>query len=222
MSGALPPFGAGLGADILLLAVLTGIKPLRLIEQPEPFDNEEWIFELKHDGFRAVAYVNQSACRLVSRNGHPFDQFGPLCQWLASHLEVKEAVLDGEIVCLGSDGRSQFYDLLGKRGHPLFYAFDLLWLDGRDLRDEPLLGRKRRLEALVPAPPSRLLYVDHLEALGSAFFRQVCAMDLEGIIAKRRHGLYREGTRWIKIKNPTYSQAEGRGELFNQRRPKGP
>lgn len=201
--------------------MLAGIKPLRLIEQAEPFDNDEWLFELKHDGFRALAYVSEGSCRMVSRNGHRFDEFQALSQALERHLEGEEAVLDGEIVCLDEQGRSQFYELLARQGSPHFYAFDLLWLNGEDLRDRPLLERKQRLKALVPEPASGLLYVDHLEGCGTAFFQKVCDMDLEGIIAKRRHGLYREGTRWIKIKNPGYSQAQGRGELFNQRRQPG-
>lgn len=67
-------------------------------------------------GFRSVAYLKGDRCRLVSRNGHRFDQFGPLCQWLATHLNVEEAVVDGEIVCLDAGGRSQFYELLTRRG----------------------------------------------------------------------------------------------------------
>ena len=86
------------------------------------------------------------------------------------------------------------------------------------MRDRPLLERKAKLRLLVPEKDSRLLYVDHIEASGVALFEKVCEMDLEGIIAKRKKGLYREGTTWFKIKNAAYSQAEGRGEVFDRRR----
>ena len=105
-----------------------------------------------------------------------------------------------------------------RKGRFYYYAFDLLWLDGQDLRDRPLLERKAKLRSLVPEKDSRLLYVDHIEASGVVFFERVCEIDLEGIIAKRKKGLYREGTTWYKIKNAAYSQAEGRGELFDRRR----
>ena len=124
-------------------------------------------------------------------------------------------------VCLDDQGRSEFYDLMFHRGEPYFYAFDLLWGGGVDLRDLTLLERKARLKEVVPAPPSRLLYLDHVEDQGVELFEMVCKLDLEGIVAKPKQSPYREldgKPLWIKVKNPSYSQAEGRGELFNQRR----
>ena len=99
-----------------------------------------------------------------------------------------------------------------------FYAFDILWLDGKDLRELPLLKRKAILRGVVPDQPASVLYVDHFEERGVDLFRAVCESDLEGIVAKRRDGLYTpEETSWVKIKNPRYSQAEGRHELFEKR-----
>jgi bifunctional non-homologous end joining protein LigD len=100
----------------------------------EPFDHPEWIYELKYDGFRALAYIQDGSARLVSRNGDAFKSFDPLRVSLAAALPVREAILDGEIVHLASDGRPEFYPLLGRRGEPRLYAFDLLWLDGQDIR----------------------------------------------------------------------------------------
>jgi hypothetical protein len=100
---------------------------------------------------------------------------------------------------------------------PSFFAFDPLEVGGEDLRDQPLAVRKRRLRQIVPRADSRLLYVDHLERRVSALFRAACARDLEGIVAKWRHGRYeRDGvsTSWLKIKNPEYSQMARRHELF--------
>lgn len=114
----------------------------------DAFDHDDYIFELKMDGFRAIAHVGQDQTRLVSRRGNVYKRFTQLAA--AIHIELDgEAVLDGEIVCLGAKGRAQFYDLLRRRGTPVFYAFDLLWLDGEDLRSRPLFERKRLLRLIV-------------------------------------------------------------------------
>jgi ATP-dependent DNA ligase len=92
-----------------------------------------------------------------------------------------------------------------------------LTVEGQDLRDRPLNERKQWLKAIMPDIPARLLYVDHIEEQGQAFYRLCCENDLEGVVAKRKHGLYQSERRrssWIKIKNPDYSQKEGRAELF--------
>ena len=102
---------------------------------------------------------------------------------------------------------------------PAFCAFDLLWLNGRDLRGLPLLERKQMLQPLITPP---LLYVGHVERRGVDFFKAACRLDLEGIVAKASKGLYQsDATTWIKIKNPSYSQAAGRREFFDVLR-KGP
>ena len=105
------------------------------------------------------------------------------------------------------------------RGTPYFYAFDLLWRDGKDLRDRSLVERKEELRMIVREKAARVLYTDHVEERGLALYEHVCRMDLEGIVAKPAESPYvTEKPLWIKIKNPDYSQAEGRGELFNGRR----
>ena len=182
-----------------------------------PFDDPNWVFELKYDGFRALAAVEAGACSLVSRKGNTYKSFGTLCQQVAAAIG-HDAVLDGEIVHLDAAGRPQFYDLMRRRSPQHFIAFDLLWLGGEDLRQLPLLERKRRLRHLAPdAGP--VLYADHVAESGVELFRVVCEQDLEGIVSKRRDGLYTpEATTWVKIKNPRYSQAEGRRELFERRR----
>src|ERR1700674_3942777 len=105
------------------------------------------------DGFRALAHVGPDETRLVSRRGNVYKRFTELAA--AIHIELNcEAVLDGEIVCLNENGRPQFYDLLRRRGAPVLYAFDLLWLDGDDLRSRSLIERKRLLRSIVPQQPS--------------------------------------------------------------------
>jgi bifunctional non-homologous end joining protein LigD len=110
-------------------------------------------------------------------------------------------------------------DLMRRRGQQYYYAFDVLRLDGRDLRGLPLIERKLALRALVPLPPSSMLFIGHVAAAGTALFQAVCERDMEGIVAKFARGFYRpDETTWVKIRNPRYSQWDGRRELFEHRR----
>jgi len=177
--------------------------PMRLLRIPEPFDHPEFIFEPKLDGFRALAHVKGHRCELVSRNGHRFKSWPQLAQEIAHAVRARDAVLDGEICCLDPDGRSQFYRLMFRRDWPYFYAFDLLNVDGKDLRRVPLLERKRRLRAIIPLVDCRLLYLDHIRARGCALFEVACAEDLKGVVAKYAAGTYQtdgRSTSWLKIK----------------------
>jgi bifunctional non-homologous end joining protein LigD len=179
------------------------------------------LFELKLDGFRAIAHVEGHQCRLISRNGHRFNNWGVLCTEISHSIRAESVVLDGEIVCVDDDGRPNFHKLLFRRDWPYFFAFDLLSLDGKDLRQSPLIERKRLLKALMPTVESRLRYVDHVRQTGTEFYRLICREDLEGIVAKWKKGTYQATgrTSWRKIKNSDYSQAVDRHELFEKRRP---
>ena len=190
-----------------------------LLRIPRPFDHPDFVYELKLDGFRALAHIADGRCRLISRNGHEFGQWEPLKTEIARSVRCPSAVLDGEIVCLNADGRSNFYALMFRRRSPFFCAFDALEIDGVDLRGLPLLERKRRLFNVMPRIESRVRYVDYVHGRGSELFALACAHDLEGIVAKWAPGTYQSGgrTSWLKIKNPTYSQMEGRHNLFEVR-----
>jgi hypothetical protein len=111
-----------------------------------------------------------------------------------------------------------------QRGEPCFFAFDLLMSDGKDLRTEKLTDRKQELRRLMSKiPESRMRYADHVQHHGTALFQRVCKMDLEGIVSKHSLASYTtERTTWFKIKNPKYSQMEGREELFERERHKEP
>ena len=175
---------------------------------------------MKHDGFRALAHVTGHHCELRSRNGHVFQHWPQLCEELARAVKAHNAIIDGEIVCLDRRGRNNFKNLLFRRDWPYFYAFDVLAVDGEDLREWPLIERKRRLRQLIPSVPTRLLYVDHIKARGRDFFKVACAHDLEGIVAKPANGRYHSdaiGTNWLKIKNPAYTQMTARHEFFESR-----
>jgi len=201
------------------------VKPMPLVAVREPFSDPEWFYEVKWDGFRALAFIDGHHCKLVSRRGHAYRAWPYLNEEIAHWARCDAAVLDGEIVCLAPDGRSQFYDLLFRRERPYFFAFDLLSLNGKDLRGVPLRTRKQRLARIMPRAriQSRLRLVEHIEGAGVQFFKAACKHDLEGIVAKWAAGTYRPDgrTSWLKIKNPGYSQAEGRHELFEKRRPRG-
>jgi len=181
-----------------------------------PFEHPDWIFEPKMDGFRALAYVEGDACRLVSRNRNAFKTFEPLAQAIAQELAGRAAILDGEIVHPGPDGRPMFYELMRRHGPFCFYAFDLLWLDGNDLRERPLSERKTILRELLPRKPRALVYVQHF-ASGTELFRVICERDMEGVVAKLASGRYTpEATTWVKIKKPA-GQSGGRTRRFFQR-----
>src|ERR1700736_4948676 len=198
-------------------------QPMALGNARAPFSHPGWLFELKYDGFRALAHIDGKRTQLVSRNGHPFASFPDLGHAIAAELPYTErAVLDGEIVCLDRKGRPQFKDLLFRRGVPCFFAFDLLY-DGKDRRRDALVDRKLELRRMIGrlSRISRLQYADHVEESGTELFRHVCELDLEGIVAKPKHSPYeREPARtsWYKIKNRSYSQMVGRHELFERER----
>jgi bifunctional non-homologous end joining protein LigD len=195
-------------------------QPLPLTRRPEPFSHPDWLFEVKYDGFRALAYADPSGVRLVSRKGNRFAGFLDLCAGIELFLKAKHAILDGEIVCLDDQGHSQFSELLFRLGTPCFCAFDLLHLNGKDFRNLPLIERKRTLRRIIPDTSVCLLYVDHIEGEGERMFQLACERDLEGIVAKHRHSFYStedHNPAWVKIRNRKYSQLIGRDELFEHR-----
>ena len=158
---------------------------------------------------------------MISRNGNTFRGFAELATWIAEHLKVESAVLDGEIACVDEEGRPLFRDLLFRRRECVFIAFDLLFLNGKDLRTPPLIERKAMLKKLLRRRKrTRILYLDHVENDGRLLFEQIVKMDLEGIVCKRKDSPYkvteRPSRHWIKIKNAKYSQLEGREELFER------
>jgi len=110
-----------------------------------------------------------------------------------------------------------FNQLLYRKSDPVFYAFDLLWLNGEDLRGQPLVSRKRKLERLLKSVKGApLLYAHHVEEHGVKLFNSVCEQNLEGIVGKRKDSIYTVSAvrSWVKIKNPNYTQTERRRELF--------
>jgi len=193
----------------------TAIHPMLAASVDEPFDGDDWLFEIKWDGYRAVAFMENGKVRLVSRNQNELTARYPELRDLAKSVKAKTAILDGEVVALDEQGRASFSLMQqrtgfrpgGRRGAinagvpVLYYAFDLLYLDGYDWRKVPLEERKKKLAAILVTGDS-LHYSDHYENQGKALFEMARQKGLEGILAKRRDSIYQErrSSEWLKIK----------------------
>jgi bifunctional non-homologous end joining protein LigD len=190
------------------------VDPARLTLVREPFDHPEFLFELKHDGFRTLAYISEGHCELVSRRRNSYKSFGELRAHLTG-LKVKNAVIDGELVCLDAEGRSIFKELPLRRGCPIFYAFDLLYLNGRDVRQLPLMEQKEKLRVVIEkgALPD-VLCGKFVEGRDIDLFNKVVRRNLEGVVAKRKTGAYSTVSGWLKIKDPAYTQSKRRHGLL--------
>jgi bifunctional non-homologous end joining protein LigD len=174
----------------------------------DPPSGDEWIHELKFDGYRVLCELKDGNVRIVTRNGKDWtDRFGPIAEAISA-LPAKEALLDGEAAVLLPNGTTSFQALqnaLGEGGENLvFFAFDLLHLDGYDLRPVPLLQRKEALGALVEGQPPEgtIRFSDHVLGAGEDFYRQACSFALEGMISKRADQPYQpgRGKDWVKVK----------------------
>jgi bifunctional non-homologous end joining protein LigD len=193
----------------------TTIHPMLATSVDKPFDGPDWLFEIKWDGYRAVAFIEDGKFRLVSRNQNELTQRYPELKDLPRSVKAKTAILDGEVVALDKEGRASFslmQQRTGFRPHGrsraanadvpvLYYAFDLLYLDGYDLRKLPLVDRKKQLASIL-ITGDHLRFSDHYEKQGKALFAMARAKGLEGILAKKRDSIYveRRSSEWLKIK----------------------
>jgi bifunctional non-homologous end joining protein LigD len=163
-----------------------------------------WAHEIKADGYRAQVHVVDGKVTVYSRRGHDWtEQFGAIAE-AAKHLKARQVILDGEAVVLGSSGVADFHALrreLGKRNSD-YQAFDLLYLDGWDIRPAPYVERKAALKALLAGASAALSYVEYLEGDGEMIYDHACAMGIEGIVAKAKDAPYRSGRQdtWLKLK----------------------
>ncbi len=171
----------------------------------EPFNNENWLFEIKWDGYRAVAEIENGNVNIYSRNGISFnDKFTPVVESLK---RIKhDVILDGEVVSVDENGISKFqllqnYQKTGK-GNLLYYVFDIIYLDGYDLKNIPLIKRKEILKKILPDIPN-IKFSDHIEKDGKAFYKIAEEKKLEGILAKNKKSYYQLNKRskdWLKLK----------------------
>jgi len=168
-------------------------------------DGDDWLYEIKHDGYRALAFKDGKDVRLVSRNNKAFDY--PQLLDALKLLLVERVILDGEIAALDEKGRSSFQLLQlfkSSGGVPLvYYVFDVLFLDGKDLRKEPLSARRKLLADLLKKPPEHIRLSDELRGTKDELLRIAQKFGLEGLVAKRKSSVYESGRRsgaWVKFK----------------------
>lgn len=211
------------------------VEPMLAAPAAGPFSHPDWLFELKWDGMRLLAWVRHGSVCLRSRRGRDVTAQFPELALLPQCLVAREAVLDGEAVVLEASGRPEFHRLqrrvhVAKPARALveqdpvrYYVFDLLYCDGFDLREAPLVERKSLLRALLkPADPVR--YSDHVIERGEDLFRLAAEQALEGVVAKRMSSRYQPGRSadWLKIKTAQeldavvcgYTEPQWPGERF--------
>ncbi|MFP9100461.1 DNA ligase D [Flavobacterium sp. RHBU_24] len=205
------PRGGTSGADTLLKKgrrskMPEKIKPMLATLVNEPFDDPGWTYEVKWDGYRAVAYINKGSVELSSRNNKPFtEKYYPLVDAMKDWSI--NAVLDGEILVIGKDGKANFGALQNWRseadGDLVYYIFDLLWCEGKDLVNLPLSERQAILKEILPTNDDHVRLSQVFAANGLEFFEAARKMQLEGIMAKKSSSTYHPDSRskdWLKVK----------------------
>jgi bifunctional non-homologous end joining protein LigD len=186
--------------------VLRFIEPCLPSPADRPPSGSNWIHEIKHDGYRMMARRDCVGIRLLTRNGDDWAQKYPLIVESVNHLTVRSCLIDGEAVCCNEDGLAVFAKMRRREEdrRVFLYAFDLLELDGRDMRREPYEVRKATLASVLRQGRPGLRINEHLDYPGDMVFRHACKMGLEGIVSKRLGSYYRSGRTqdWLKFKNP--------------------
>jgi bifunctional non-homologous end joining protein LigD len=182
------------------------IEPCLPSAAERPPSGPDWIHEIKHDGYRLMARRDSVGIRLLTRNGYDWASRYPLIVEAVDRLKVRSCLIDGEAVACDENGLAVFKRLRRKPSgkHVFLYAFDLLELDGQDLRREPLETRKATLASLLRGSLPGLRLNEHLAQDGESVFQHACKMGLEGIVSKRLGSRYRSGRSkdWLKFKNP--------------------
>jgi bifunctional non-homologous end joining protein LigD len=173
-----------------------------------------WLHEIKHDGFRVIARKRDGQVRLYSRPGNDLTYRFPLIVETLARLRSRSCIIDGEAVACDDNGVASF-DLVRyhrANGRIFLYAFDLIELNGDDLRRDPLEVRKATLASVIAKAGRGLRFNEHMEGDGPTVFAHACKLGLEGIVSKRKDSHYRSGrSHWLKSKNPGLRRREARG-----------
>ena len=182
------------------------VPPCLPTKAPQPLTCTARLHEIKHDGFRVIARNDGTRIKLYSRPGNDLTYRFTLIVEALARLRSRSCIIDGEAVCCGDDGMPSF-DRIRYRRHDarvFLYAFDLIELDGDDMRREPFETRKATLASLLKRATPGLRLNEHIEADGPTVFAHACKMGLEGIVSKRKTSPYRSGRSgdWLKCKNP--------------------
>jgi bifunctional non-homologous end joining protein LigD len=183
------------------------IAPMAATLTDNGFRDEDWLFEIKWDGYRIEAVVRDGTARIYTRNGNDGETYFPKLLTKATWIDAQEAIVDGEMVAIGDDGLPDFSLLQeatgGQSTHFVYQAFDLLHVDGRSLLNVPLESRKQLLRSILRPGDSRVRFADHVVGEGLVFLEAARKQGLEGVIAKHRRSVYEPGRRartWLKIK----------------------
>jgi bifunctional non-homologous end joining protein LigD len=184
-------------------------SPQLAILVSHPPKGSGWVHEIKFDGYRLLAFIEDGRVSLRTRHGHDWTDSFPSIASALGRLKVRSAIVDGEVVALDDEGRSDFQLLQASmKGDedfdPVFYAFDLPFCDGEDLTQLPLIERKSQLERIITRSrvKSRVVYSSHVTTSGEKLVAKACRNGLEGIISKRADAPYvpRRDDSWVKSK----------------------
>jgi bifunctional non-homologous end joining protein LigD len=191
------------GAQAANFAFIEPMKALRVTDLPVG----DWLYELKFDGYRALAFKVGKEARLISRNRTNFDTDYPQLIDALTSLTARQATIDGEITALDDEGKSSFQLLQSygkaKQTPIVYYAFDLLFFDGTDLRSRPLIERRKQLATLLKKAPPNIRFSEELRGTKEELLQVAQQFQLEGLIAKKPDSLYEAGRRsgaWVKVK----------------------
>lgn len=181
------------------------IEPMQPTLWKYPFSNPDWLFEPKWDGYRALCVLKNGAARFLSRRNNDLTKRFPTLQGIATLIEADNAILDGEIVAIDDEGLPCFDQLrVGRTNCEIvYYAFDLLYLNERNMTDQTLSRRKSTMESILPVVATgRLRVSEYIATEGEALFHELDNRKMEGMVAKRIESLYVSGRSrdWLKIK----------------------
>ncbi|MCO6187524.1 DNA ligase D [Rhizobium sp. L1K21] len=184
------------------------VDPCLAVLKKQPPKGEKWLHEIKFDGYRLQARLEDGVVALLTRSGHDWtDKFGSALKKAFAALPARQLIIDGEVVVEGTSGASDFSALQqdlseGRDDRFVLYAFDLLYLDGHDLRNVPLLARKEKLQGLLKAAKPTVRYSEHFDEAGGLVLEHACRLSLEGVISKDGKSRYVSGRKgqWVKSK----------------------
>ncbi len=193
---------------------LGSIEPCLPSSAKAPPSGPGWIHEIKHDGMRIMARRDKAGVRLITRHGNDFTSRFPFVAAAVTGLPARSFLIDGEAIVTNGDGLAVF-DLIRRHRHgdaAMLCAFDLIELDGEDLRRSSIEYRKRKLAKLVRGPHLGIVLNEHYEGDGEIIFKHACKLGCEGIVSKRLGSSYRSGRAdcWVKVKNPLRRRSSAR------------
>lgn len=185
--------------------MLRQFEPMLPTLVQKPFSSQQWLFEPKWDGWRAMCFLKDGEAHFISRKQNSLNERFPQLKDAGKVIQATTAVLDGEIVALDENGLPRFDGLRSRRTRSavVFYAFDLLYLDGYDLSRCPLIKRKELLKGILPKDNTgRVRYTDHISGSGERLFKKIEALNLEGMVMKRKDSVYvfARCRDWLKVR----------------------